>query len=358
MIKVRLEGLTKKFGAVVAVKDFSVKVEDNEFISFLGPSGCGKTTSLRLVAGFEHPDEGEIFIGDELVSSVPKRVFLPPEQRNIGMVFQNYAVWPHMTVFDNVAYPLKIAKRRKPEIKDKVEYVLSLVQLAGFAKRYPHQLSGGQQQRVALARALVMEPEVMLLDEPLSNLDAKLREEMRFEIKDLQRKVGITIIYVTHDQAEAMAMSDRIVVMNQGLICQIDPPQKVYEQPEDRFVADFIGLTNFMNCEILNREEAGKGTVLLLDGTGQHKLRCYIPKDITAKKAIISIRPEHIELKRKKGEIQAEVVRRVYLGSVVDYRVRLGELELRVIRGTENVFNEGEQVSLHIDIKKSLLFSL
>ncbi|NLT46298.1 MAG: ABC transporter ATP-binding protein, partial [Thermotogaceae bacterium] len=208
MSRVVLKNLSKSFGEVNVVNDISLEIIDHEFLSFLGPSGCGKTTTLRMIAGFDMPTVGEIFIGDLLVSSAEKKVFVPPEDRNVGMVFQNYAVWPHMDVFKNVAYPLKISKVKSADIRDRVMRVLSLVKLKGMESRYPHQLSGGQQQRVALARALIMEPDVMLLDEPLSNLDAKLREEMRFEIKDIQRRIGVTIIYVTHDQAEAMAMSD------------------------------------------------------------------------------------------------------------------------------------------------------
>jgi len=226
MATVRLIGIRKEFGDVVAVDQFTVDIADGEFVSFLGPSGCGKTTTLRMIAGFDMPTSGDIFIGDALMSSVERNIFAAPEERNIGMVFQNYAVWPHMTVFDNIAYPLKIKKEKRNIRQNKVEQSLSLVGLEGFGERYPHQLSGGQQQRVALARALIMNPEVMLLDEPLSNLDAKLREEMRFEIKDLQKKTEVTIIYVTHDQAEAMVMSDRIVVMNAGYIQQVDSQRR------------------------------------------------------------------------------------------------------------------------------------
>ncbi|MBP7200933.1 MAG: ABC transporter ATP-binding protein, partial [Mesotoga sp.] len=218
MSKVVLKGLSKSFGEVNVVNNIDLEINDREFLSFLGPSGCGKTTTLRMIAGFDMPTTGEIFIGERLVSSVDKKIFVPPEERNVGMVFQNYAVWPHMDVFKNVAYPLKIKKTGADEMKERVLKVLSMVKLTGMEKRYPHQLSGGQQQRVALARALVMEPDVMLLDEPLSNLDAKLREEMRFEIKDIQRRVGVTIIYVTHDQAEAMAMSDRILLLHNARV--------------------------------------------------------------------------------------------------------------------------------------------
>jgi iron(III) transport system ATP-binding protein len=227
MSKVVLKGLSKSFGDVNVVNNIDLEIKDHEFLSFLGPSGCGKTTTLRMIAGFDMPTTGEIFIGERLVSSVEKKIFVPPEERNVGMVFQNYAVWPHMDVFKNVAYPLKIKKTGAEEMKERVMKVLSMVKLTGMEKRYPHQLSGGQQQRVALARALVMEPDVMLLDEPLSNLDSKLREEMRFEIKDIQRRIGVTIIYVTHDQAEAMAMSDRILLLHNARVQQLGTPKEI-----------------------------------------------------------------------------------------------------------------------------------
>jgi len=350
MARVRLIGIKKEFGDVVAVDQFSVDIADGEFVSFLGPSGCGKTTTLRMIAGFDMPTSGDIYIGDTLMSSVEEKKFASPEERNIGMVFQNYAVWPHMTVFDNIAYPLKIKKEKRSIIRNKVDQNLSLVGLEGFGERYPHQLSGGQQQRVALARALIMDPEVMLLDEPLSNLDAKLREEMRFEIKDLQKKTGVTIIYVTHDQAEAMVMSDRIVVMNTGYIQQVDNPREIYENPANKFVADFIGLTNFVECEVISRD-----TVLLTDGTGAHKLKAHIPSDI-GEKAVLSVRPENIEIGEKDGDIKGVVTRTVYLGNMIDYRITVGDVELRVESDAEEVFPEGSMVTLRF--KKTFIFSV
>lgn len=350
MATVRLIGIRKEFGDVVAVDQFSVDITDGEFISFLGPSGCGKTTTLRMVAGFDMPTSGDIYIGDTLMSSVERNIFAAPEERNIGMVFQNYAVWPHMTVFNNIAYPLRIKKEKRSIIHDKVEQSLSLVGLEGFGERYPHQLSGGQQQRVALARALIMNPEVMLLDEPLSNLDAKLREEMRFELKDLQKKTGVTIIYVTHDQAEAMVMSDRIVVMNAGYIQQVDSPKEIYENPANKFVANFIGLTNFVECDVISKD-----TVLLRDGTGSHKVRTAIPPGI-GKRAILSVRPEHIEIAAQDGDIKGVVTRTVYLGNMIDYRIAVGNVELRVEKDAEEVFPEGSEIKLIF--KKSFIFSI
>lgn len=222
MSQVKLEHLYKRFGNVTAVGDFNLDVKDGEFISFLGPSGCGKTTTLRMIAGFERPTEGSIILGDTVVSSASEGLFMAPEKRDIGMVFQSYAVWPHMTVAENVAYPLKIQGVSKAERDRRVEEALKMVHLDQYGRRYPNQLSGGQQQRVALARALIAHPGLLLLDEPLSNLDAKLRESMRFEISTLQKELGITVIYVTHDQSEAMTMSDRIVVMNGGESSRLD----------------------------------------------------------------------------------------------------------------------------------------
>ena len=350
MSEVILKHVSKRFGNTLAVSDFNAVIADGEFVSFLGPSGCGKTTTLRMVAGFLEPTEGEVFIGQRLVSSAEQRVAVPPEKRHIGMVFQSYAVWPHKNVFDNVAYPLRIQKKKKTEIQEKVQHVLGLVKLSGMEDRYPHQLSGGQQQRVALGRALVMEPDVLLLDEPLSNLDAKLREEMRFEIKDLQSRIRVTIIYVTHDQAEAMAMSDRIFVMNAGRTLQVGSPKDIYEKPADRFVADFIGLTNLLPCHI-----AGPDRVVLQDGTGESAVTCSIPPGVTGS-ALISIRPEHLEMGNPNGGLRGEVSRAVYLGRVVDYRVRVGKLELRVEGQASLPFREGDQVSLRVN--QAMVFSL
>jgi iron(III) transport system ATP-binding protein len=350
MSEVILKHVSKRFGDTLAVADFNAVIADGEFVSFLGPSGCGKTTTLRMVAGFLEPTEGEVFIGNRLVSSAEQRIAVPPEKRHIGMVFQSYAVWPHKNVFDNVAYPLRIQKKKKTEIQEKVNQVLSLVKLSGMDNRYPHQLSGGQQQRVALGRALVMEPDVLLLDEPLSNLDAKLREEMRFEIKDLQSRIRVTIIYVTHDQAEAMAMSNRIFVMNAGQTLQVGTPKEIYEKPADRFVADFIGLTNLLACEV-----AGTDRVILQDGTGESVVRCPIPSNVKGS-ALISIRPEHIEITPSTGGLRGVVSRCVYLGRVVDYRVRLGKLELRVEGQASLPFQEGDAVSLKIN--QAMVFAL
>ncbi|OGQ35845.1 MAG: ABC transporter substrate-binding protein [Deltaproteobacteria bacterium RIFCSPHIGHO2_12_FULL_43_9] len=240
MSDVTLEHIKKAYGDNVVVNDFTLKVKEGEFVSFLGPSGCGKTTTLRMVSGLEQPTSGKILLGNDVVNDVSLRTFIPPEKRLIGMVFQSYAVWPHMTVYQNVAYPLKIKKVKKDELKTRVLKAISQVRLNNLEKRYPHQLSGGQQQRVALARALVMKPRVLLLDEPLSNLDAKLREEMRVEIRELQREIKVTVIYVTHDQIEALTMSNRIVVMDKGIIQQIGTPEELQKKPTNEFVRSFL----------------------------------------------------------------------------------------------------------------------
>lgn len=240
MSVVEFKSVKKSYGDVSVVKDFTFKANDGEFIAFLGPSGCGKTTCLRMLAGLEKNTEGEIYIGDRLVSKPDENLFIPPEHRNVGMVFQSYAVWPHMSVFDNVAFPLKIEKISKAEIQKRVEEVLSIVELDGLEKRMPNQLSGGQQQRVALARGLVAKPDVLLLDEPLSNLDAKLREKMRRDIRKIQKEFGITVVYVTHDQLEATEMSDRMLIMKDGHIVQAGTPEEIKNNPANSFVANFI----------------------------------------------------------------------------------------------------------------------
>ena len=313
MSEVRIEHVFKRFGSVTAVNDFNLVVKDGEFVSILGPSGCGKTTTLRMIAGFERATEGEIYIGDHCVSSSIQSSFTPPEKRDIGMVFQSYAVWPHMTVAENVGYPLKIQKVDKAERERRVQEMLELVHLGEYGKRYPNQLSGGQQQRVALARALVAQPGLLLLDEPLSNLDAKLRESMRFEILEIQKKTGITVVYVTHDQGEAMAMSDRVVVMSMGVVQQIGAPHEIYTKPANKMVADFIGLI-----------------------TGE---------------ATIAVRPENITMSLSGGQVEGQLTHRFYLGDAVDYRVNVHGHDIRVIvKGADlDAIPDGSKVYLDFD---------
>lgn len=345
MAEVRIAAVTKLFGEVKAVDDFNAVIRDGEFISILGPSGCGKTTMLRMIAGFENGDQGDIHIGDLLVSSAAQKIFIPPERRNIGMVFQSYAVWPHMTVFDNVAYPLKIKRLPQSELERKTNHVLELVHLNGYEKRLPSQLSGGQQQRVALARALVGEPRLLLLDEPLSNLDAKLRESMRFEIKELQKQLKVTVVYVTHDQAEAMAMSDRIIVMDKGVIQQTGTPEEVYDAPANRVIADFIGLTNFVEAE-------ARDGVVTVAGLG---LMVESPNKFSGK-AVVAIRPEYISLLPAGAGVAGRIAHKFYLGDSIDCRIDVGGVTIRVIdrAAAFRDYAEGDPVGL--DIQKMLVF--
>ncbi len=318
MSSILIKDVKKAFGEVVVLSSFNAELSDGEFVTLLGPSGCGKTTMLRMLAGFEKPTEGEIYIGDREVSSTKN--FVPPEQRDIGMVFQSYAVWPHMTVFENVAYPLKMKKMHKQEIKTLVEEVLETVHLSQYAQRIPSQLSGGQQQRVALARALVAKPQLLLLDEPLSNLDAKLRDSMRFEIKDIQKQLGITVVYVTHDQMEAMTMSDRVIVINKGIIQQIGPPTEIYRHPANQFVADFVGKINFL-------EAVSKDKVLTLKKSGQQlPYEGPLEGDV-----VVGIRPENLRFVSIKGDFTGTLFSKFYLGDVNDCRIDLGGEQIRVI---------------------------
>lgn len=345
---IELENLTKAFGDVVAVDHVSLSVERGEIVCLLGPSGCGKTTTLRMIAGFDQPTEGTIHIDGKQVSSGTHMI--PPERRNLGMVFQNYAVWPHMTVSKNVAYPLKIKRVRRGELRKRVAEAIRMVGLEGLEHRYPEQLSGGQQQRVALARALIVEPVAMLLDEPLSNLDAKLREKMRFEIMDLHRRTGITVIYVTHDQAEAMVLSDRIMVMNLGVSEQIGPPAEIYRQPASPFVADFIGLSNFAPADLI-RVQDGEGVVSLRHTQGS-EIQCVVegqPDLLVPAPGLLFVRPEDIELVAEgEGTLRGTVVRRTFLGNQVDYRVDAAGLEWRIESNPDAVFREQEGVGLRI----------
>jgi iron(III) transport system ATP-binding protein len=349
MAEIRFSNVVKRFGDVTVIPGFSATVHEGEFLTLLGPSGCGKTTMLRILAGFERATDGEVWIGGSLVSGPGKHV--PPEQRNIGMVFQSYAVWPHMNVFDNVAYPLRVRKVGRQELTQRVQRALDMVHLNGLEKRFPSQLSGGQQQRVALARAVVAEPKLLLLDEPLSNLDAKLREAMRFELKEIQLRLGMTVLYVTHDQTEAMAMSDRILVMNKGVIEQEDAPATIYDRPATRFVADFVGLVNFLEGAVVS-----PGLVRLADGV---TLPVALPEGCHDR-VLVSVRPEHILLRRQgagPGTFTGTVERRFYLGDRVDYFVQAAGRQIRVAAGAlAESFAEGDTVVL--DVQKAFAFPL
>jgi iron(III) transport system ATP-binding protein len=347
MATVTFNGLTKKFTGMAAVEDLRLEVKNGEFVSLLGPSGCGKTTTLRLVAGFLEPDAGEIRVDDKIVSS--PSVLIPPERRNMSMIFQSYAVWPHMTVFQNVAYGLKFKKLTSREVEEKTERLLRVVHLEALKARYPAELSGGQQQRVALARALVVEPQILLLDEPLCNLDANLREEMRFEIRRLHEEFAITTIYVTHDQGEAMVASDRIVVMNKGKIIQVGTPEEIFDQPKTRFVAEFIGKTNIL----AGRAEVGQ-KVLLGEGL---RLSVADADGAATGAAFVCIRPHNVILTGNESDARAltergynlfsgVIQRRIYFGDAIDYVVDVDQhrLNLRALAPPSQRYDKGQAV--------------
>jgi iron(III) transport system ATP-binding protein len=353
---VRIQNLEKYFGEdrerVHVLKGVSLEIPEGSLYTFLGPSGCGKTTTLRCVAGLERPDAGSISIDGKTVFSAADRVYIPTNKRPIGMVFQSYAIWPHMTVFENVAYPLTIQRRAKAEIKKRVADVLKIVGLQGLEDRPAPKLSGGQQQRVAFARALINEPKVMLLDEPLSNLDAKLREQMRFEIKALQRRVNITTIYVTHDQAEALAISDQIAVMHAGTLIEVGNPHQLYSRPKRRFTATFLGLTNLIEGKVVElggdsqpgRMETKRGTFAFIPASGL----------IRGQAAILSIRPEHIEVMKQKPQVTQNVLEgtvkeAIFMGDAYHCQIAVGEMVLRVHTHPFLSMNPGDKVYLHLD---------
>jgi iron(III) transport system ATP-binding protein len=348
MDAVTVTDLWKHFDGTAAVQAVSFSIGAEEFFTLLGPSGCGKTTTLRCVAGLETPTRGEIAIRGHVVNSPASGVFVPPERRQLGMVFQNYAVWPHMTVFDNIGYPLHIAGQARQAIATRVNEILDIVELGALGGRYPHQLSGGQQQRVALGRALAGRPQILLLDEPLSNLDAKLREQMRFELKELQRRTRIPVLYVTHDQAEAMALSDRLAVMSDGRIAQVGRPAEVYRQPASRFVADFIGQMNFLAARVVSTE-AGVARVRV----GGLECRAENPAGLTGA-AAMAVRPEDLELGSASGHA-ARVDVRNFLGNLVEYKVRLATGEtVRVHTPPSQNYEEGAAVT--VGILRGILF--
>ena len=341
MSHVRLVNVTKKFGDVTAVNSLNLEIGKGECFSMLGPSGCGKTTTLRMVAGFEDLSEGEIYVGDRLISSPKKNYYLPPEKRNFGMVFQAFAVWPHLSVYENVAFPLRIRNLPAAEIEQRTKDALHSTNLLAAADGSPENLSGGGKQRVALARALAINPDVMLLDEPLSSLDPHLREEMRFEIKDLQKKYGFSIIYVTHDQSEAMALSDRILVMKLGVVQQIDTPLNVYNKPANKFVFSFIGLSNFLDvvCED-GRAFVRGGEIALPDN--------LLPPADKRGKGVLSLasRPSEIDFVSE-GGLCGVVSRKAFLGEIIDYQIKIGNQEVRVQKGRRDPGPElGETCSL------------
>jgi iron(III) transport system ATP-binding protein len=352
---VTITGLTKRFGDVAAVAGLDLAVRPGELVALLGPSGCGKTTTLRLVAGFMAPDAGEIRVGERVLSA-PGTV-IPPERRRMAMIFQSYALWPHMTVAQNVAYGLRFAKTPRAERRGRVDEMLRAVQLAGYGARYPGELSGGQQQRVAVARALVVEPEILLLDEPLSNLDASLREEMRFEIRRLHERFGITTLYVTHDQAEAMVISDRAAVIRHGRVVQIGAPQELFERPRTRFVAEFIGKTNLIDAVADGAASVARG-----------RLRLRVAADglSPGTPAVVSIRPHLIALGPRAdprtpptgaNALAGTVLRASYLGDTVDYQIALEESDvvLRVAGPTPARAHAGDPVTVAVPAEACVL---
>jgi iron(III) transport system ATP-binding protein len=344
---------------VKAAQDVTFTVEEGHLFTLLGPSGCGKTTTLRSIAGLERPKAGEITVKDRVVFSSAKGIFIAPNRRGFGMVFQSYAIWPHMNVFQNAAFPLEVGNGRhsRAGIRDKVMKVLTAVQLDHLAQREATTLSGGQQQRLALARALVMEPALLLLDEPLSNLDAKLREKMRFELKRLQRELRITTVYVTHDQAEALALSHEIAVMNEGRIQQIGTPREIYERPASQFVADFVGNTNFIEGYVVSgfgrtvvKSEFGDVTVQT-----DQELR---PDDRVA----ISVRPEDVDLSetRPAGDNvwEGRVEQKVFLGEAVDFQVAVGARTLLSRQHPTLRTKVGEAIFVQLDPEKCVVLKV
>ncbi|MFQ6014727.1 MAG: ABC transporter ATP-binding protein [Anaerolineae bacterium] len=346
---IELRNITKRYGDIVANDHINLGIRRGELMTLLGPSGCGKTTALRCITGHNTPDRGRIFIDGQDVTEVPTH------KRELGMVFQNFALFPHMTVWENVAFPLMIRNLPKARRQEMVDDALRLIRMEGYKKHYPRQLSGGQQQRVGLARALVYRPKVLLLDEPLSNLDAKLREEMRFEIKDLVTRLDITSMYVTHDQEEALALSDRVAIMNEGRIEQVGTPEEIYEEPKTQFVADFIGLSNFIEGVVSSFDDQGRALV------DSEEIRLIMPASEVLERGqdvLVFVRPNEIRLLAHGGEgennvFEGVVEKLTYLGDKLDYRIRLGEkLDLRVQTDGSQRFAKGERLKVHLPVDR------
>ena len=349
----QVDHLVKYFGDDRAVDGISFGIPEGKFLTLLGPSGCGKTTTLMCIAGLHKPDAGEIRIGTEPVTSIEKRVNTAPEKRNIGMVFQSYAIWPHMDVTQNVAYPLEIRKMAQSEIDDRVAEALKIVGLTDMADKNATQLSGGQQQRAALARAMVFRPRLLLFDEPLSNLDLKLREQMRVELKRIQHEIGITSIYVTHDQAEALVMSDEIIVMSKGHIEQTGGPHNIYARPVNKFVSNFIGVANLTEGRIVGNGGEGAGTIEISQGDDNVQLPCLLADGLSeGDEAYLSVRPENVDASREPMDgpkIEGEVIQSVFLGNCLDCRVKWGEFEWKVLAHSRERLRVGEKVYVRLD---------
>ena len=350
MKSISFSNISKKYGDLTVTSIDSLKIEDGEIVCIVGPSGCGKTTTLRIIAGLIQQDEGDVFFGEEVVNN------LLPEHRNAAMVFQNYALFPHMTVFDNVAFGLTVRKKSKQDIAERVRSVLELVQLTEVGERLPDQLSGGQQQRIALARALAIEPDILLFDEPLSNLDAKLREYMRFELRQLLEKLNITTVYVTHDQTEAMVIGNRMIVMNAGKIVQDSTPLEIYHRPANRFVADFIGTASFVDGKV-STQPSGDGLVCLEDEDGLmlwgHPVSVKIGDRVSA-----CVRPETIQIALSnskdsgaRNRLDAEVQNVTDLGEIRELHLKVGRWELRTRVTTTTKLVAGQTIAIDIDPK-------
>ncbi|BAD85964.1 ABC-type maltdextrin transport system, ATPase component [Thermococcus kodakarensis KOD1] len=363
MAEVKLINVWKQFGDFTAVKDMNLHIKDGEFMILLGPSGCGKTTTLRMIAGLEEPTKGQIYIGDKLVADPEKGIFVPPKDRDIAMVFQSYALYPHMTVYDNIAFPLKLRKVPKDEIDRRVREVAEMLGLTELLNRKPRELSGGQRQRVALGRAIVRKPQVFLMDEPLSNLDAKLRVKMRAELKRLQRQLGVTTIYVTHDQVEAMTMGDRVAVINQGQLQQVGTPEEVYDRPANTFVAGFIGSPpmNFMDATVTEDGFADFGEFRLKFLPDQFEV--LREKNLVGREVIFGIRPEDIydalfAQVKIPGENMARALVEIIenLGGEKIVHLSIGDVTFLGKFPAESRVQEGQEVDVVFDMRKAHVF--
>jgi iron(III) transport system ATP-binding protein len=357
--EIRMEDLCLRYVSrdTPAIEDLSLEVPDGSFMALVGPSGCGKTTTLRLLAGFLKPDAGRIIVDGQVLSE--SSGIVAPERRGMGMVFQQYAVWPHMTVFGNVAFGLTARRLKREEVRQRTMAMLELVGLADEAADYPAQLSGGQQQRVALARSLVVEPRVLLLDEPLSNLDAKLRERMRWELKSIQRRTRITFVYVTHDQTEAMAIADAVAVLNDGQLQQLGPPREVYSQPANRFVADFMGSVNLVEAEVVRVDGAAATLRLLTEPLLEATV--VARREIRVHEVVcLAIRPEHVVLTRHAG-VPAQVEQATFLGNLNDYVLKVdgagaaAPLRLRAQAAADIQLGEGDTVGVSLQAERGVV---
>jgi iron(III) transport system ATP-binding protein len=352
---ISIEKLTKAFGDVAAVSGVSLSVAQGEMLVLVGPSGCGKTTCLRCIAGLERPTGGRICIGERVITAIEDGVFVPPEKREIGMVFQSYAIWPHMTVYENVAYPLRAMDVRGDELHKRVLDALRLVQLEPLAERYSSQISGGQQQRVALARSLVGEPKLLLFDEPLSNLDANLRLQMRIEIKELQKHLGFTAVYVTHDQAEAMAIADRIAIMEKGSLRQVGTPRDIYERPANSFVAGFMGTTNLLRGHVASKQGSG---ALVRTPAGVEVQVAQADGVAPGESVWVSIRPEALEIRAGAAGANAwpaTIRLATYIGESIIYRAELGGQAVELHAPPNENYPTGAGVTLAADPRSCIL---